>query len=71
MQVRVLFGVPIIAVLAQLVEQLPCKHQVVGSIPTCGTKILELRAVKVGWSAWKAERGSNTMGIVLPRLRQN
>ena len=23
--------------IAQLVEQLPCKHQVVGSTPTCGT----------------------------------
>ena len=24
------------ATLAQLVEQVPCKHQVVGSMPTCG-----------------------------------
>lgn len=30
------------AVLAQMEEQLPCKHQVVGSIPTCGTKIASL-----------------------------
>jgi hypothetical protein len=79
-------------------EQLPCKHQVVGSIPTCGTiiaslaqlnralgfeprgcgfesyekhQITEKRAVKVGRPAWKADRGSDTMGIVLPLLRQN
>jgi len=32
---------------------------------------MELRAVKVGRTAWKADRGKNTMGIVLPRLRQN
>ena len=92
------------AVLAQMEEQLPCKHQVVGSIPTCGTKnncmrlgiilplvgnshkteasakldglrtrrkIMEKRAVKVGRSAWKADRGRNTMGIVLPLLRHD
>lgn len=27
---------------------------------------MDVRAVKVGWFAWKAKRGSNTMGIVLP-----
>lgn len=32
---------------------------------------MEARAVKGGWLAWKAKRGSNAMGIVLPRLRQN
>jgi hypothetical protein len=31
---------------------------------------MEVRAVKGVWLAWKAKRGSNTMGIVLPRLRQ-
>jgi hypothetical protein len=34
-------------------------------------KSLEKRAVKVGWFAWKAKRGRNTMGIVLPLLRHS
>jgi hypothetical protein len=32
---------------------------------------MEKRAVKVGRPAWKADRGSNTMGIVLPLLRHS
>lgn len=32
---------------------------------------MEMRAVKGGWLAWKAKRGSNAMGIVLPHLRHN
>ena len=31
---------PKFAAIAQLVEQLPCKHQVRGSIPRCGTKFI-------------------------------
>lgn len=70
MQVQVLSGVPNNAGIAQLVEQLPCKHQVTSSSPVAGTKIMEVRAVEGGWLAWKAKRGSvPTMGIVLPRLR--
>jgi hypothetical protein len=33
---------------------------------------MEVRAVKVGWFAWKAKRGGiPTMGIVLPRFRHD
>lgn len=36
--------------LAQLVEQLPCKHQVVGSNPTSGTKTTHQKEVPMGWA---------------------
>jgi len=49
-------------------DALGCGPGELDSTSRSGTNT-ELRAVKVGWSAWKAERGSNTMGIVLPRLR--
>jgi len=32
---------------------------------------MEKRAVEVVRSAWKAERGSDTMGFEFPLLRQN
>ncbi len=71
MQVRVLSGVPIIAAIAQLAERLICNQDVRGSIPRGGTNTMEKRAVEVVRSAWKAERGSDTMGFEFPLLRQN
>lgn len=55
--------------LAQLVEQLPCKHQVVSSSLTAGTKIQSGDASKrlrdASWpEAWRARHTATHRGVV-------
>jgi hypothetical protein len=53
------------ATLAQLVEQLICNQQVVGSSPTSGSEEIPKKQIQKSKDQWRLVFGFNNIGILL------